>query len=391
MVGYSADDYLRFSAGKETIYYSEPVYACEDAYVLPTNDNSEQWGVRSDGHWTYVNCLMYSFPPQGWKIHITSTIYDAQNVLYDVAEYLFVKSISFKYLSSRTCFIQANGKYADRLESGKFITIYPSSEHIFIQLLKDLKTIVCKYDDGPYILTDKQWQNSNVFFRYGALKPRFSNEKNVPVIVTPQGDLIPDKELPLYSLPSFVDEPIYVKENNYFIEYCNNNKETFDVFKSNTSKPREKLQLSKEDNYKNKMVIDEIKGKKTGEGSGNGKLSQVTRGLYKYLPFYYNGKIYNINFMRFYIDKDNKVNCIFKQIQFDRTNKENINEDGICYPKTYQNHVNKLDKLIQDNKGKNFCYNPPVAYEAKEAEKAVEAIVEKFVEFVKKCEEYDTK
>ena len=96
MVGYSADDYLRFSADKETIYYSEPVYACEDAYVLPTNDNSEQWGVRSDGHWTYVNCLMYSFPPQGWKIHITSTIYDAQNVLYDVAEYLFVKSISFK-------------------------------------------------------------------------------------------------------------------------------------------------------------------------------------------------------------------------------------------------------------------------------------------------------
>lgn len=217
MVGYSADDYLRFSADKETIYYSEPVYACEDAYVLPTNDNSEQWGVRSDGHWTYVNCLMYSFPPQGWKIHITSTIYDAQNVLYDVAEYLFVKSISFKYLSSRTCFIQANGKYADRLESGKFITIYPSSEHIFIQLLKDLKTIVCKYDDGPYILTDTQWQNSNVFFRYGALKPRFSNEKNVPVIVTPQGDLIPDKELPLYSLPSFVDEPIYVKENNYLL------------------------------------------------------------------------------------------------------------------------------------------------------------------------------
>lgn len=78
----------------------------------------------------------------------------------------------------------------------------------------------------------------------------------------------------------------------------------------------------------------------------------------------------------------------FNEEQFDRTNKENINEDGICYPRTYQNHVNKLDKLIQDNKGKNFCYNPPVAYEAKEAEKA---IVEKFVEFVKKCEEYDTK
>lgn len=177
---------------------------------------------------------------------------------------------------------------------------------------------------------------------------------------------------------------------NYFIEYCNNNKDIFDVIKyapDNSSKLT-KSQMSKKENYKNKMIIDEIKGIKTGQGSGNGKWSQVTRGLYKYLPFYYNGKIYNINFMRFYIDKDNKVNCIFKQIQFDRTNIQYVNEYGICYPKTYQNHINKLDKLIQDNKGKNFCYNPPVAYEAKEAEKA---IVKEFVKFVKKCEEYDTK
>ena len=182
-----------------------------------------------------------------------------------------------------------------------------------------------------------------------------------------------------------------LKVYNYFIEYCNNNKETFDVIKYEKSRPSEnarykKLRISEE--MHDKMVIDKVVDCKKGEGCGKNK---VTRGLYKYLTFYYNGKIYNINFMRFYIDKDNKVNCIFKQIQFDRTNKENINEDGICYPKTYQNHVNKLDKLIQDNKGKNFCYNPPVAYEAKEAEKAVEEIVKKFVEFVKKCEEYDTK
>ena len=182
-----------------------------------------------------------------------------------------------------------------------------------------------------------------------------------------------------------------LKVYNYFIEYCNNNKETFDVIKYEKSRPSEnvrskKLRISEE--MHDKMVIDKVVDCQKGEGCGKNK---VTRCLYKYLPFYYNGKIYNINFMRFYIDKDNKVNCIFKQIQFDRTNKENINEDGICYPKTYQNHVNKLDKLIQDNKGKNFCYNPPVAYEAKEAEKAVEEIVKKFVEFVKKCEEYDTK
>ncbi len=221
MVGYSADEYLLFAANKKTIYYSEPVCAYKGSYVLPTNGNPEQWEVRSDGHWTYANCRMYSFPSQGWKIHITTTISDAQNVLHDVAEYLFAKSISFKYLSSRDLLIQVNGKYADRLESGKFITIYPSSEDVFVQLLKDLKTIVCKYDDGPYVLTDKQWQNSNVFFRYGALKPRFSNNENMPTIMTPQGDLIPDKKVPVYSLPFFIDEPVYVKVNNYFTEYSN--------------------------------------------------------------------------------------------------------------------------------------------------------------------------
>lgn len=176
-----------------------------------------------------------------------------------------------------------------------------------------------------------------------------------------------------------------LKVYNYFIEYCNNNKETFDVIKYEKSKPSEiacskKLRISEE--MHDKMVIDKVVDCQKGEGCGNNK---VTRGLYKYLPFYYNGKIYNINFMRFYIDKDNKVNCIFKQIQFDRTNRRNVNEDGICYPKTYQNHVNKLDKLIQDNKGKNFCYNPPVAYDD------IEGIVKEFVRFVKKCEGYDTK
>lgn len=176
-----------------------------------------------------------------------------------------------------------------------------------------------------------------------------------------------------------------LKVYNYFIEYCNNNKETFDVIKYEKSKPSEiacskKLRISEE--MHDKMVIDKVVDCQKGEGCGNNK---VTRGLYKYLPFYYNGKIYNINFMRFYIDKDNKVNCIFKQIQFDRTNRRNVNEDGICYPKTYQNHVNKLDKLIQDNKGKNFCFNPPVAYDD------IEGIVKEFVKFVKKCEKYDTK
>ena len=123
------------------------------------------------------------------------------------------------------------------------------------------------------------------------------------------------------------------------------------------------------------------------EGSKGGDKAQ--KGLFKYLPVYYNGKCYNINFMRFYIDKEKKVNCIFKQIQFDRTLKKYINEDlekrGICYPTSYENHVSTLDKLIEQNKGKNFCYNPPVSYDDPKA------IAEKFIEFIQKCEKAENK
>lgn len=173
------------------------------------------------------------------------------------------------------------------------------------------------------------------------------------------------------------DEILESKVRKYvydsFIDYCKNTGD-FKVVEY-----KKELQNIKPD----EMVVYKRRGSVGGIKKKDRKL--IAKGLFRYIPFYYHEKWYNINFMRFYIDKDNKVNCIFKQIQFDRTMKKYVNEDGICYPKTYQNHVKKLDKLIQDNKGKNFCYNPPVAYDD------TEAIVKEFVNFIKKCEGYDTK
>ena len=49
-----------------------------------------------------------------------------------------------------------------------------------------------------------------------------------------------------------------------------------------------------------KIVICKKDGSRGGVVTSDRK--RVANGLYKFLPFYYNGKIYNINFMRFYID-----------------------------------------------------------------------------------------
>ena len=182
-----------------------------------------------------------------------------------------------------------------------------------------------------------------------------------------------------------------LKVYNYFIEYCNNNKETFDVIKYEKSRPSEnarskKLRISEE--MHDKMVIDKVVDCKKGEGCGKNK---VTRGLYKYLPFYYNGKIYNINFMRFYIDKEAKVNVIYNAYQFDASMTEYTNQNYIGYPTSDKEH--NLDELR--NFTHNIYYNPQINCldfkDTGDIENHAREVAKEFVAFIDKCEELTKK
>ena len=59
------------------------------------------------------------------------------------------------------------------------------------------------------------------------------------------------------------EEDLRLKVYKYFIEYCNNNKETFDVIKYDPDPDNPdkwtKLQMSKKENYKNKKKVDLLK------------------------------------------------------------------------------------------------------------------------------------
>lgn len=174
------------------------------------------WNTFSDEHWTYVMSGKTTFPDQGWKIHISAVTKELQFVLQDVADFLIDSEISFKFVPSVEEWIAKNSKYADRAYSGKFITIYPSSTEQFIWLLDKLKQITDKYSLGPYILNDKAWKQSNVYFRYGGLKRMYSEKdgQEKSVIYTPDGKAIEDLRVPYYVLPDFVTEPDEVAKNN---------------------------------------------------------------------------------------------------------------------------------------------------------------------------------
>lgn len=210
--------YLKYSSDKKSPFYSLP----KKDEVVGTFDipsfSKDEWDVYEDVHWTNIISRKRDFPEQGWKIHITAELKDAQNMLYDVARHLIERHISFKFVPNLKALEAKNLKYASRIASGKFMTVYPEHEPQFLELLDELKDITDSYDLGPYILNDQQWRESNVFFRYGGLKRINMVADGVErlAIRTPEGELIEDARVPYYHLPDFVEEPAYVQENNTF-------------------------------------------------------------------------------------------------------------------------------------------------------------------------------
>lgn len=175
----------------------------------------------ADDHWQYCFTSKVSTPPQGWKIHITSRIENAQEILDIVSHILFKMNTNFKFVTSLFDLTMKNSKYGDRSGSGKFITIYPPTIEIFETLLHVLVKKLKKFPLGPYILSDNRWGESNIFYRYGAFL-EMKNDNDELSILDNFGNLIPDVRNPQYHLPKFVTPPKLLLKNEQEM-YANSN------------------------------------------------------------------------------------------------------------------------------------------------------------------------
>lgn len=170
---------------------------------------TEDWKITDDETWRFYNNKKRRLMEQGWKIHISSRYEDIEEILKVVADILIPMEISFKHLKSKEIVYTCYSKNANRLVAGKFITIYPDDDQ-FLPLLDTLYIQLKKFKDGPYILTDKQWKDSNIYYRYGAFVKMLS-DKNELCIKDPSGKLIPDVRGASYYLPEFIVEPEELK------------------------------------------------------------------------------------------------------------------------------------------------------------------------------------
>lgn len=113
--------------------------------------------------------------------------------------------------------------------------------------------------------------------------------------------------------------------------------------------------------------------------------------LFRYIPCMKNGIYYNLNFMRFYIDKEAKVNVIYNAYQFDASMTEYTNQNYIGYPTSDKEH--NLDELR--NFTHNIYYNPQINCldfkDTGDIENHAREVAKEFVAFIDKCEELTKK
>lgn len=162
-----------------------------------------------------VSFLHKDLPKQGWKIHVSATQNNAKDILSKVSNYCLEKNITFKFLKDERILFYSIQKGASRSFSGKFITVYPSNEKEFKNILNDLNQYLKCYN-GPYVLTDKRYKDSKVlYYRYGRIRVEQSESPNDRLTLeSPEGEKYPDNRQPFYELPPFVEEPFPENDQN---------------------------------------------------------------------------------------------------------------------------------------------------------------------------------
>lgn len=169
----------------------------------------DDWSATDRDTWVVLRPRGTTLPHQGWKIHVSSGLANADSVLRETHDYCIHARIPFKYLRSRNVLLARNSKYAPRSASGKLVTIYPADDEQLGTVITELGAIL-EGEKSPYILSDLRIGDGPLYVRYGGfLERRTATEDGslVPAIERPDGILVPDQRRPHFFVPDWVTPP----------------------------------------------------------------------------------------------------------------------------------------------------------------------------------------
>ncbi|MFF0265789.1 class III lanthionine synthetase LanKC [Kribbella sp. NPDC004536] len=194
----------------DRIFYDSPARRVEvTGFRAAAEPLPRSWMSRTVRDWIVYEPKGLTLPRQGWKIHVSACLDNAENVLEIVWSYCISRGIAFKHLRDADALHVNNSKSANRAASGKFVTIYPEDEESLRWILEELGRRL-EGQPGPYILSDLRWGTGPLYVRYGGFVAEFETfDLGVPepAIRRPGGQLVPDRRKPSFSLPDWVELP----------------------------------------------------------------------------------------------------------------------------------------------------------------------------------------
>jgi class III lanthionine synthetase len=179
---------------------------------------SSDWSTSREGFWFHVHPKQVALPLQGWKVHVSATIWNGASILQRVARIALKNGLPFKFALDRNILSVFSSKKWHRGGSGKFITIYPPDLPRFKNLLEQLWAELCE-EEGPYVLSDRRYKDCRVlYYRFGGIARNTRTDimgQQVPVIISPGGEAIPDVRTPYFAPPSWVVDPFPAEETKH--------------------------------------------------------------------------------------------------------------------------------------------------------------------------------
>ncbi|MEU5973926.1 class III lanthionine synthetase LanKC [Streptomyces sp. NPDC047315] len=207
-------EYEAFCA-KDPHFYDKIDDGAEERLFAPLSESATPVGWQRITVWGWVNYQPRGAhtPMQGWKIHVSSSVGRAEEVVQLVFDYCVRRAVPFKLVPSPWEYHRRNRKYAERAGSGKLATIYPLNEAQLESLVTELGELLHDVQ-GPYILSDLRWMDTPVYVRYGAFSMRrvkSANGREVMAIEDADGNLVPDHRGPVFSIPEWVTLPDFLR------------------------------------------------------------------------------------------------------------------------------------------------------------------------------------
>ena len=189
------------SARPEATWFATARRPVPDGWRRATADDALLYGPARD-----------TLPDQGWKIHVSACLDNADRILDDVSRYCRDRGLAFKFIPGRAALLMRNAKYARPGTSGKFITVYPHDDAELEIVCRELGALI-DGEPGPGILSDLRLGNGPLHVRYGSFRSRYClvNGRVEPAVADPSGTLVPDRRDPVFRTPSWVSLPAFLR------------------------------------------------------------------------------------------------------------------------------------------------------------------------------------